>query len=299
MISGIIPVDKPAGFTSFDVVAKVRGITHQKKIGHSGTLDPMATGVLPLFFNEATKTLSILQDEDKKYVACLKFGIKTDTQDITGEILSQKESSVSYELFTEVIKKFIGRQFQVPPMYSATKINGVPLYDLARQGIEVERKSKEIQIYSIDIKSFDEQNQKAEIEVSCGRGTFIRTLISDMGDMLGCGAVMTDLRRTKACGFDISECLSLEEIQVLSNQGNLEGKAVSPKRLFQNLPKIVLGEYDSRLYSNGVELELKKRNFSHMNGLIAIFNESGNLLGISEMNLDENKLKLIKMLNIE
>lgn len=299
MISGIIPVDKPAGFTSFDVVAKVRGITHQKKIGHSGTLDPMATGVLPLFFNEATKTLSILQDEDKKYVACLKFGIKTDTQDITGEILSQKESSVSYELFAEVIKKFTGRQFQVPPMYSATKINGVPLYDLARQGIEVERKSKEIQIYSIDIKSFDEQNQKAEIEVSCGRGTFIRTLISDMGDMLGCGAVMTDLRRTKACGFDISECLSLEEIQILSDQGNLEGKAVSPKRLFQNLPKIVLGEYDSRLYSNGVELELKKRNFSHMNGLIAIFNESGNLLGISEMNLDENKLKLIKMLNIE
>ena len=299
MISGIIPVDKPAGFTSFDVVAKVRGITHQKKIGHSGTLDPMATGVLPLFFNEATKTLSILQDEDKKYVACLKFGIKTDTQDITGKILSQKESSVSYELFAEVIKKFTGRQFQVPPMYSATKINGVPLYDLARQGIEVERKSKEIQIYSIDIKSFDEQNQKAEIEVSCGRGTFIRTLISDMGDMLGCGAVMTDLRRTKACGFDISECLSLEEIQVLSNQGNLEGKAVSPKRLFQNLPKIVLGEYDSRLYSNGVELELKKRNFPHMNGLIAIFNESGNLLGISEMNLDENKLKLIKMLNIE
>lgn len=298
-MTGILPVKKPAGFTSFDVIGKLRGVTKTRKIGHSGTLDPMATGVLPLFFGGATKATDMLLNEDKRYVAEIKFGTVTDTQDISGKVIFQKESRVSEEEFKALIPDFIGKQLQLPPMYSAVKINGIPLYDLARKGREVERAQKEIEIYSISVLGFDEHAQTARIEVFCGKGTFIRTLINDMGEKLGCGACMSSLERTMAGGFEISECYTIEEIEKMMAEGTFEEKLIPLERLFEELPKLVLSEHDKRLYRNGVPLELKKRGWGGISGNIAVFDESGMLLGISFMDEEANELKLCKMFNTE
>lgn len=298
-MTGILPVKKPAGFTSFDVIGKLRGVTKIRKIGHSGTLDPMATGVLPLFFGGATKCCDILPNEDKRYAADIKFGIVTDTQDTTGRVLKECESHVSKEEFAAVAAGFIGKQMQLPPMYSAVKVNGRPLYDLAREGKTVERAQKEIEVYDIVLVEFDEHAQTARIEVSCGKGTFIRTLINDMGEKLGCGASMSALERTMAAGFDISECYTIGDIEDMMKEGTFEEHLMPVERLFEGLPRLVLGEFDRRLYRSGVPLELKKRGWGGIDGNIAVFDESGMLLGISYMDEEANELKLRKMLNTD
>ncbi len=298
-MTGILPVKKPQKFTSFDVIGKLRGVTKTRKIGHSGTLDPMATGVLPLFFGGATKCCDILPNEDKRYVADLKFGIVTDTQDIFGKVLKETESHVSKEEFEHVMLGFIGKQMQTPPMYSAVKVNGRPLYDLAREGKTVERAQKEIEVYDIKLLEFDEHAQTAKIEVSCGKGTFIRTLINDMGEKLGFGASMTALERTMAAGFDISECYTISEIEEMMQDGTFEEHLIPIERLYENLPKLVLSDFDKRLYRSGVPLELQKRGWGGISGNIAVFDESGMLLGISFMDEEANELKLRKMLNTD
>lgn len=298
-MTGILPVRKPQKFTSFDVIGKLRGVTRTRKIGHSGTLDPMATGVLPLFFGGATKCCDILPNEDKCYVADLKFGIVTDTQDTFGRVLEEKESSVSREEFEHVMLGFIGKQMQTPPMYSAVKINGRPLYDLAREGKIVERAQKEIEVYEINLLEFDEHAQTAKIEVSCGKGTFIRTLINDMGEKLGCGASMSSLERTMAGGFDISECYTISEIEEMMKEGTFEEHLIPVERLYKDLPRLVLDDFDKRLYRSGVPLDLQKRGWGGIEGNIAVFDEDGMLLGISFMNEEENELKLRKMLNTD
>lgn len=298
-MTGILPVKKPAGFTSFDIIGKLRGVTKTRKIGHSGTLDPMATGVLPLFFGGATKCCDILPNEDKRYAADIKFGIVTDTQDTTGRVLKECESHVSKEEFAAVAAGFIGKQMQLPPMYSAVKVNGRPLYDLAREGKTVERAQKEIEVYDIVLVEFDEHAQTARIEVSCGKGTFIRTLINDMGEKLGCGASMSALERTMAAGFDISECYTIGDIEDMMKEGTFEEHLMPVERLFEGLPRLVLGEFDRRLYRSGVPLELKKRGWGGIDGNIAVFDESGMLLGISYMDEEANELKLRKMLNTD
>lgn len=298
-MTGILPVKKPAGFTSFDVIGKLRGVTKTRKIGHSGTLDPMATGVLPLFFGGATKCCDILPNEDKRYVAEIKFGITTDTQDTTGKILSECENRVTEKEFCKVMSGFIGKQMQTPPMYSAVKINGRPLYDLAREGKVVERAQKEIEVYDIVLIKFDEHAQTAKIEVSCGKGTFIRTLINDMGEKLGCGAAMSSLERTMAAGFDISECYTIAEIEEMMKNGTFEEHLMPIERLFEALPRLVLSDFDKRLYRSGVPLELEKRGWRGISGNIAVFDEEGMLLGLSYMDEEANELKLRKMLNTD
>ena len=298
-MTGILPVKKPAGFTSFDVIGKLRGVVKTRKIGHSGTLDPMATGVLPLFFGGATKCCDFLPNEDKRYVADIKFGIVTDTQDTTGRVLKESESRVTEGEFAEVMSGFIGKQMQTPPMFSAVKINGRPLYDLAREGKVVERAQKEIEVYDIKLLEFDEHAQTARIEVSCGKGTFIRTLINDMGEKLGCGASMSALERTMAAGFELSECFTISEIEEMMEKGNFEEHLIPIERLYENLPKIVLGDFDKRLYRSGVPLELQKRGWGGISGNIAVFDEGGMLLGISFMDEEANELKLRKMLNTD
>jgi len=298
-MTGILPVKKPAGFTSFDVIGKLRGIVKTRKIGHSGTLDPMATGVLPLFFGGATKVCDMLPNEDKRYVADIKFGIVTDTQDTTGRVLTETESCVTKTELEHVISGFIGRQMQLPPMYSAVKVNGRPLYDLAREGKTVERAQKEIVVYNIVLMDFDEHEQTARIEVSCGKGTFIRTLIHDMGEKLGCGASMSALERTMAAGFDISECYTISEIEEMMQSGTFEEHLMPIERLFEDLPRLVLNDFDKRLYRSGVPLELRKRGWGGIEGNIAVFDESGMLLGISFMDEEANELKLRKMLNTD
>lgn len=298
-MTGILPVKKPAGFTSFDVIGKLRGVVKTRKIGHSGTLDPMATGVLPLFFGGATKCCDFLPNEDKRYVADIKFGIVTDTQDTTGRVLKESKSRVTEGEFAEVMSGFIGKQMQTPPMFSAVKINGRPLYDLAREGKVVERAQKEIEVYDIKLLEFDEHAQTARIEVSCGKGTFIRTLINDMGEKLGCGASMSALERTMAAGFELSECFTISEIEEMMEKGNFEEHLIPIERLYENLPKIVLGDFDKRLYRSGVPLELQKRGWGGIPGNIAVFDEGGMLLGISFMDEEANELKLRKMLNTD
>ncbi len=298
-MTGILPVKKPQKFTSFDVIGKLRGVTKTRKIGHSGTLDPMATGVLPLFFGGATKCCDILPNEDKRYVADLKFGIVTDTQDVFGKVLKETESRVLKEEFEHVMLGFIGKQLQTPPMYSAVKVNGRPLYDLAREGKVVERAQKEIEVYDIKLLEFDEHAQTAKIEVSCGKGTFIRTLINDMGEKLGCGACMSALERTMAAGFDISECYTISEIEEMVQNGTFEEHLIPIERLYEDLPKLVLSDFDKRLYRSGVPLDLQKRGWSGISGNIAVFDEEGMLLGISCMDEEANELKLRKMLNTD
>lgn len=298
-MTGILPVKKPQKFTSFDVIGKLRGVTKTRKIGHSGTLDPMATGVLPLFFGGATKCCDILPNEDKRYVADLKFGIVTDTQDIFGKVLKETESHVLKEEFEHIMLGFIGKQMQTPPMYSAVKVNGRPLYDLAREGKVVERAQKEIEVYDIKLLEFDEHAQTAKIEVSCGKGTFIRTLINDMGEKLGFGASMTALERTMAAGFDISECYTISEIEEMMQNGTFEEHLIPIERLYEDLPKLVLSDFDKRLYRSGVPLDLQKRGWGGISGNIAVFDESGMLLGISFMDEEANELKLRKMLNTD
>lgn len=211
MINGIINVYKEKGFTSFDVVAKMRGMFHQKKIGHTGTLDPDAEGVLPVCLGKATKVCDLLTDKDKEYRTVLLLGQETDTQDISGEVLNTSSVDVSEDRVREVIFSFVGAYEQVPPMYSALKVNGQKLCDLARKGITVERKARQVTIHKIDIIRIN--LPEVEMVVSCSKGTYIRTLCDDIGKKLGCFGCMKSLLRTKVDKFSVDKALTLSQLQ--------------------------------------------------------------------------------------
>ena len=214
MANGILVIDKPADWTSHDVVAKLRGILHEKRIGHAGTLDPMATGVLPIFVGRATRAVEFAADREKEYIAGLRLGTVTDTQDITGSILSTVPVTVTREDVEQVLSRFRGESQQVPPMYSAIKKNGKKLYELARRGEEVERQPRPITLYELELL---EQVSDAEylLRVLCSKGTYVRTLCHDIGQALGCGGTMFSLRRTKAAGFDLSQAVTLEQVAAM------------------------------------------------------------------------------------
>ncbi|MEF9983327.1 MAG: tRNA pseudouridine(55) synthase TruB [Oscillospiraceae bacterium] len=276
---GIILIDKPQDFTSFDVVAKMRGMAKTKKVGHAGTLDPMATGVLPIFFGRSTKAVDILPNHDKAYRAKVKLGIVTDTQDITGKTIKTSDNIPTLEKVRETIKEFVGEQKQLPPMYSAVQVDGVRLYDLARQGIEVERETRDIEIFSIEY--ICGEKDEFVIDVHCSKGSYIRTLCFDIGEKLGCGATLMELRRTMASGFKIEECITLEQAQKLTEEGNLQEKLIPLNKVFEHLPKITLSPKDTAHYLNGVRMTAKRFNVSISTGDIAIFDENETLLGIS------------------
>ena len=221
MLSGIIIIDKPEGFTSHDVVGKLRGILHERRIGHGGTLDPMATGVLPVFVGRATRAAEYCERSEKEYIAGLRLGIVTDTQDTTGNILQEKTADISEEKLKNTLSGFIGHQMQIPPMYSAVKINGKKLYELARQGTEVERKPREIEIKKLEYMGKDE-NGDAVLDIVCSKGTYIRTLCNDIGEKLGCGGAMSSLRRVKAAGYCEAEAISLDEVAELFGMGQTD-----------------------------------------------------------------------------
>ncbi|MBQ7055091.1 MAG: tRNA pseudouridine(55) synthase TruB, partial [Oscillospiraceae bacterium] len=226
-MTGILLLDKPQDMTSFTAASRVKRITGTKKTGHTGTLDPMATGVLPILLGGATRFCELLPSHDKAYVASLRLGQTTDTLDITGEVLSESEFDVSLDEFEKVLSGFVGTTLQKPPMYSAKSQNGVRLYKLARQGIEVERASHEVTISVAKVIGCDEAKGEYTVEVECSAGTYIRSLISDIGEKLGCGAVMTALRRTKANDFLIENCLTVEELEKRAADGSL-GEVIIP-----------------------------------------------------------------------
>jgi tRNA pseudouridine55 synthase len=239
LIHGFFIIDKPAGITSHDVVSRVRRILGIRKVGHTGTLDPFATGVLPIAVNEATKVIPYLDEGVKCYQARLKVGLTTDTLDITGKVLSVSDfSSVDSELFSSVAQQYVGIIDQIPPMFSAIKKDGQPLYKLARQGQEVERQPRSVEIRSIEIVEF--APPYVLINVNCSRGTYVRTLADDIGREIGCGAVLQDLRRTVSGPFEIGNAISLGTLEELGQQGRIESAVLTPFLALSHLPNLQL-----------------------------------------------------------
>lgn len=282
-MTGIILLDKPKDITSFGAVARVRRICSEKKCGHTGTLDPMATGVLTVMLGGATRFIELLPSHNKAYRASFRLGTTTDTLDITGKILETREVNASAEDVREKIKDFIGEISQLPPMYSAVSVDGQRLYDLARQGIEVERKPRQVTIFSIDILSENEETNEYEIHVECSSGTYIRTLISDLGEALGCGAVMTDLRRTKANGFKIEKAVTLEELEEAVKNGRIGDVLIPVDKALEEYPVIKVSEAQAKRFRNGGELSLERLKYPRMLGYFRIYDPAGNFIGIGEI----------------
>lgn len=294
-MAGIICINKPQGFTSFDVVAKLRGILKMRRIGHAGTLDPMAEGVLPVFIGNATKACDMLPDHDKIYRAGFRLGQVTDTQDSTGRVLAESDhSDVDREKLEGVLPMFRGNIMQVPPMYSAVSVNGQRLYELARRGIEVERKPRPITVYSLEIISFDEESGEGYLEISCSKGTYIRTLINDIGAELRCGAIMTSLVRTSACGFTLDDCHSFEEIETAVKTGRGFSDFVIPiEKVFGYLPKVMLNERQTEMYRNGVRMDASRLSCPASEGeQAAVYGFGGEFLGIGVVT--EGLLRVLK-----
>ena len=248
-MNGVIIIDKPQGKTSHDIVGIMRKKFGTRRVGHTGTLDPMATGVLPICIGNATRASDMLTESDKKYRAQLLLGKRTDTLDIEGDVLEERAVNVTEQEIRDVIDTFIGEIDQIPPMYSAIKKNGKKLYELARQGIEIEREPRRINIYSIDI--IDINIPYITVDVHCSKGTYIRSLCDDIGTRLGTGAVMTELRRTYTAGFSIDDAYTIEQLDVIEDLS----KALNPTdSLFADLPQIHLNEKQERSIVNGVRM---------------------------------------------
>lgn len=249
MYNGIINIYKEKGFTSHDVVAKMRGICKQKKIGHTGTLDPDAQGVLPVCLGSGTKLCDMLTDKDKEYVAELLLGVKTDTQDITGQVLCEKEPVQDEVLIRTCVESFRGEYLQVPPMYSALKVNGKKLYELARAGKEVERSARQVFIREIEI--LEVKLPIIKMRVACSKGTYIRTLCEDIGEKLGCGGTMKSLLRTKVGNFSLEKAITLQQLEEIRDEGKIEEYLFPVESAFAECPALhVLPEY-KKLIDNG------------------------------------------------
>ena len=289
MISGILNIKKEAGFTSHDVVAKLRGIVHQKKIGHTGTLDPDATGVLPVCLGKATKLCDIIGDWDKTYEAVLLLGRETDTEDTSGQTLKEREVTVTEEEIRDIILSFQGSYDQIPPMYSAKKVNGKKLYELARQGIVIERKPCPVTLSSIIIKKID--LPYVTFEVTCSKGTYIRTIISDIGKKLGTGAIMTSLCRTMAAGFTLSDCHDIETLRNMPPEDT--ARLVLPtERVFSCYDEITLDGTQKKLFMNGMILDCGRMDISYPEGTCLRLKHDGDFLGVASVN-GENGLKSV------
>jgi tRNA pseudouridine55 synthase len=288
-MNGILNVLKPPGMTSFDVIGFLRKVSGIKKIGHAGTLDPGAVGVLPVCIGNATKAVEFMMEKDKVYRSELKLGITTDTQDAYGDITGRHDVKVTAEEIKAVIKSFEGRYDQMPPMHSAIKIGGKRLYELARNGISVERKSREIEIYSVDIIYIKED--KVLFDVSCSKGTYIRTLCADIGNRIGCGGHMSFLLRLKAGNFDISSAVTLEEISDWANKGSLEEKLINVDTIFDDFNKVVLDEFDEKKLMNGAFIHYDKGIFKEFD-TVRLYNEGNSFIALGEFILSRGNLVL-------
>lgn len=297
-MTGIICVNKEKDITSFGVVAKLRGITGEKKAGHTGTLDPMATGVLPVMFGGATRFLNFLPDSDKGYRATFKLGMTTDTLDITGEVTSQSEVAVSVDDVKKVMCDFVGVIDQIPPMFSAKSVDGVRLYDLAREGKTVEREACKVEIKNLDLVSFDDNEHVYQIDVLCSKGTYIRSLIDDIGKKLGCGAVMTELCRTKAMGFDLSDCVTLAELQERKDSGKgFDDVLIDIERMFDCYKKVRVSPAQSTRFFNGGALDINRVQKNIMpDEICAVYSDKNEFLGLGQRQSEE--LKVLRVLSV-
>ena len=273
-MNGILLVDKPAGWTSNDVVQKLRGLLRERRIGHAGTLDPMATGLLTVFVGRATRAVEFAEADAKRYRAALRLGLTTDTQDITGTVLQQTESDVTREALEQALKGFRGEIRQVPPMYSAVKVNGERLYKLARRGETVERAARTVTIHGLDL--LEREGEDWILDIRCSKGTYIRTLCQDIGDALGCGGCMAALRRLEAGAFTVEEAHSLEEIAQASSEGRAETLLLPVDTLFRGVPAETVGAAAEKKIRNGNTFRT-----SLPDGTLRLYSETGEFLALA------------------
>lgn len=294
----ILLVDKPEGMTSHDVVNRIRKKCQTRQVGHTGTLDPIATGVLCVLYGRGVKASEYALYSSKKYRARLRFGIKTDTGDITGQITERNDAVPTFENVEAVLQSFRGKNYQTPPAFSALKKNGVKLCDAARRGETIEIDPREIEIFSLSASETDRQNEII-LDVECSKGTYIRTLCEDIAEKCGTVGTMSALRRTAQCGFDISECHTLDEIESMSAE-ELKKASLPTERLFSDCRKLILPDFFCRLCRNGCEIYLKKLGgfAAGENELLRLYSADGIFLGVGRTGIyaDGPAVKMEKML---
>lgn len=293
-MTGIICLDKPKGMSSFMAVKRASRILGVKKAGHTGTLDPMATGVLVIMLGHSTRFIELLPEHKKSYTARVKLGITTDTLDITGKILSENYVDVSKEQLLSVAEKFKGEIFQVPPMYSALKKDGERLYDLARKGIEVTREQRQITIEKLEI--YDFYGTEFSMDVTCSAGTYIRSLCDDIGRELGCGAVMTELRRTSANGFSIETAVTLEELETLVNENNIQSVLTSVEDALLSYNEITVTKPQANRFHNGGGLAYDRLHGNYPVGIYRVYSPERKLLGLGEIKEEKGDLEVRRVL---
>lgn len=291
MINGVINVYKEKGYTSHDVVAKLRGILKQKKIGHTGTLDPEAEGVLPVCLGRATKLCDLLTDKRKTYEAVLHLGIDTDTQDMTGTVLHRQEVTAEEEKVRRCIMGFLGEQQQIPPMYSALKVNGKKLYELAREGKEVERKPRTVIFYEIEI--LDMNLPLLRFRVTCSKGTYIRTLCHDIGEKLGCGGCMESLLRTRVERFCAEDSLKLSQIEEEVRSGDFTRRIVTIEEMFSQCPQIIMPEEFDKMLHNGNAVPAEENMEDGTR--VRMYDSARRFIGLYEYTKSRRQFRLITM----
>ena len=284
-MNGILLIDKEPDWTSNDVVAKLKGILHERRIGHSGTLDPMATGLLVVFVGRATRAVEFAEGHDKRYLASLRLGISTDTQDITGNVLRESPANVSESELRLALSRFTGEIMQIPPMYSAIKVNGKRLYEIARRGEEVERAARRVTIYGIDLVGKNAEDYL--LDVRCSKGTYIRTLCNDIGEALNCGGCMSCLRRTDAGGFCVDKAVTIGEVQRLADEGRAEELLIPTDRMFSDFPALTVRPAQEKKIRCGSAVKITAAD-----GKYRVYSEQGEFLMLGEA--ENGMIKTIK-----
>lgn len=285
-MNGILLIDKADGWTSSDVVIKLKGVLRERRVGHSGTLDPMATGLLAVFVGRATRAVEFAEAHDKRYTAGLRLGVTTDTQDVTGSVLRSCQANVAEDELKAVLTRFTGELEQIPPMYSAIKINGQKLYDIARRGGEVERRPRHITVSGISV--VGRSGNDFVLDISCSKGTYIRTLCNDIGDALGCGGCMSSLRRTAAGDFSVSQAYTIDEVVAAAAAGEA-GKLLLPTdSMFAALPRCTAGAQDERRIKNGNEIKTPDL----ADGDYRVYSDSGEFLMLGRA--ENGRMRTIK-----
>ncbi len=293
-MTGIICLDKPKGMSSFMAVKRASRLLGVKKAGHTGTLDPMATGVLVIMLGHSTRFIELLPEHKKSYTARVKLGLTTDTLDITGEVLSESPVAVTEEQLLSVAEGFKGEILQTPPMYSALKKDGERLYDLARKGIEIEREQRQITIEKLEIYDFD--GIEFSMDVTCSAGTYIRSLCDDIGRELGCGAVMTELRRTEANGFSIDKAVTLEELETLVNENNIQSAFTSVEAALMSYNEITVTKPQANRFHNGGGLAYDRLHGDYPIGIYRVYSPERKLLGLGEISEEKGDLEVRRVL---
>ena len=291
-IDGIILINKPKGYTSHDVVAKVKKILKASKVGHTGTLDPNATGVLPLLINNGTKLSKYLIEHNKQYEVTLKLGIKTDTADVEGNIIEEKNINLlnySEDDIKQILKSFIGKQEQIPPMYSALKVNGKKLYEYARNGQTVEIQSRKIEIYDCELKSVDNKENEIQFIVSCSKGTYIRSLCEDIALKFDTVGYMKELNRIKVGKFEIKNCITIEELEININDEKIKKNIITMEELLKDNETIIIEENKLNHFLNGVKITINKKD-----GIYQIYNQNKEYIGTGIVKNNLLKRDIIK-----